>query len=144
MLLAWLKTVTLIFTLFNSYYIHTYWATDLHAASCGFTHRYFAWVRLLDFTAGVSVWIMACMGSHSVMLTCINVRADVLQWLSAELYVSLLLIHPLMPLLFRGLIGYMQIQGNFKRRVEGFKCINGLGVRKWECKHTVTRIQYAH
>lgn len=34
---------------------------------------------------------MAFMGSHSLMLTRFNKRADVLQWLSAELYVTALL-----------------------------------------------------
>lgn len=90
------------------------------------------------FTMWVWVWITAFMGSHSLMLTCFNVRADVLQWLSAELYVTSLLTDPLTLPPFRGLIGYMQIQENFKGRVKGLKCITEPRVWKWECTHTVT------
>ena len=81
-------------------------------------------------------------GSHSLMLACISVREDVLQRLSAELYVTLLVTDPLKLLVFRGLIGYMQIRGNFKGSVKGLKCIKEPEVWKWEYTHTYSNTRH--
>lgn len=114
------------------------WFHLIEVFVCAFTS-----MLMWGFTVWVLIWIMACMDPHSLMPTCINVRADALQWLSAELCVTLLLTDPLKLLLFRGLIGCMQIWANFKGRVKGLKGIKEPAVWKWKYTHPLTH-KYAY